>query len=818
MQFAMNRARWRKVLSDLWSNKIRSLLVIASIAIGLFALGLIAAGYVVLSEDMEASYRSTHPPNLVLLTDPFDDELVSTVERTSGVQAAEGGRTVYVRLNAGENPVTGEDEWISLNLRVIADFDNQQIGLLSPLWGDYPPGDREIVLDINKLSDSKAEVGDFLEIKLPSGTVRSLPLVGVVQDQSIGAVDGTYFTAPAQGYITFDTLSWLEQPDNYNQLFVVIDQPMYDPTGVLSRSAIEAGKEVVRNQIESSGREVLGTVALASGEHPNMAYVVAVAGVLFLLGLLVVFLSGFLVTNTLSALLQQQVLQIGVMKAVGARRGQIMMMYLVLILSFGLLASLASVPIANRVSYALAKVLANELNFNLQGFRIIPEVVLLQLVIGLVLPLAAGIVPVIKGSRVTVREAISGYGLGGGIFGESWIDRLVERIRGLSRPALISLRNTFRRKGRLLLTMFTLTLGGAIFIATFNVQFSLEQYIEQIGKYFQADVDITFDQSYRIEEIEQLAMAIPGVMRVEGWAAVRSELVLDDGSIGENVNLYAPPVDSSLIEPILIQGRWILPGDTNAITLNENFLARYPDLEIGDNIRLNIDGRETEWIVTGVFQFVGGNLNFFLAYANYDYLSELIHKPYQASAYKIVMEEDVNNYEAQKQLSQHVDTFFREEGFHVRDVDAGLSLLESVTEGLNILTLFLMIMAVLTALVGSIGLMGTMSMSVLERTREIGVMRSIGATNWMIIKMVIGEGLIIGLISWALSVVVAFPISKLMADIIVEAIFNAPAQLALSSTGFITWFVMVVILSLIASYIPARNASRLTVREVLSYE
>jgi putative ABC transport system permease protein len=136
----------------------------------------------------------------------------------------------------------------------------------------------------------------------------------------------------------------------------------------------------------------------------------------------------------------------------------------------------------------------------------------------------------------------------------------------------------------------------------------------------------------------------------------------------------------------------------------------------------------------------------------------------------------------------------------------------------NILVTFLLTMALLTAVVGSIGLTGTMGMNVLERTREIGVMRAIGAVDLAIMKSVVAEGALIGLISWVVAVLLSFPISYLLLKIISEAMINAPIPLSFTLDGILLWLGVVLGLSILASVIPARSAARLTIREVLAYE
>ena len=797
------RPRWRKVISDLWENKVRTILVVVSIAVGVFSVGMIAGAYSIISNDMSASYAASQPANIDITTDAFDADFVASVQHVEGVQAAEGRR--YITLQAR---VPG-GQWISLDMIAVTDFKQSKLNLLLPLQGSLVPANRQVLLERGALKKLPAVPGDTLEFKLPDGTLKSMPVAGVVLDQSTSAGN---FLSPPLAFITFDTLEWLHQPVSYNHLLVTVSgQPN-------NETYIRQVLKTLTDRVEKSGRQVSHTHIAKSNEHPMQATVQAILGVLMALGVLIVFLSSSLIANTLTALLNQHLRYIGVMKLVGGRRVQIIAMYMTLIMSFGLIALVIAIPAGGQAAYALSNLIADEMNFALLGYRIVPLAILVQVVIALLVPLFAGLIPVLNGARISVQRAISGDTAIPVKAKAGWFDRLTARFTAkatwLSRPILISLRNTFRRKSRLVLTLFTLTMGGAIFISVFNMRDSLHTYVNDMGKYFLADVTLNFELPYRTSQVEQLAMQIPGVKMVEGWAYASAEILAPDKSVVTNMQILAPPADSRLVSPLLLAGRWVAQGDENAIAISEAILSTYPDLKPGDHLRLKIAGKEDNWEIVGIFKFVGDrNL---LAYGSYSYISKIMNLSNQAITYRIVTDQHTTEY--QKQMSATIDRYFRDQGFHVSDVEGGQSSLQTASEGLDLLINFLLIMALLTAMVGSMGLAGTMSMNVLERTREIGVMRSIGAVDGEIIKSVLVEGWLIGLMSWLLGVVFSIPITSLLSSIIGLAIFNSPLDFTFTWQGLVLWLGLVLVLSSLASVLPARNAVRLTIREVLAYE
>ena len=795
------RPRWAKVLIDLWDSKLRTFLVVASIAVGVFTVGTIASTYLILSNDMNVSYAASNPANIEIWTDPFDESFLTTIKNIPGVKEAEGRFIMDVQVSRDG------DDWVSLDLVAIEDYASADINLRNPVEGAKVPGEREVIVIKNNFNDSGIFLGDDIQIQLTSGAVRTLPVVGTATEQSAGRTD---FMALPHGYINMNTLAWLEAPESFNRLMVTVSGDSD------SEEVFQQVSGSIEDKIEKSGRTVYRTRLGKTNEHPMSSLILAILGVLLALGILVVLLSSSLIANTLNALLTQHIRQIGVMKLVGARSFQILGMYLMLILAFGIIAALIAIPLGAIGGYLFAEFVASQASITLQGFRFFPQVVLLQVAIALLVPLGAGFIPVNSGSKTNVRRAISGNRPGEQGSNANWFNRLLGKMAWISRPVLLSIRNTFRRKGRLALTLFTLIIGGAIFIAVFNVSVSMEQYIEQLGKYFIADISVNFDRPYRVSEIEQIVLQVPGVESVEGWSAAVGEIIASDGNENDDITILAPPAETKLIHPEMITGRWIYPGEKNTLVVSDGIWEFYPDLQPGDTLPMEVQGkREAEWTVVGIFRFTS-MLDTVFAYADYAVISDILNTSNRSFSYRVVTDE--HTWERQQEVSIALNRFLRERGYQVGEVEAGLATLRDASEMISILIAFLLIMAMLTALVGSIGLTGTMGMNVLERTREIGVMRAIGAVDLKIINSVIIEGMLIGLISWVFAVLASFPISFLLLRIISTSMLNAPIDLALTPLGSGIWLLVVTMLAVLASVLPARSAARLTIREVLAYE
>jgi putative ABC transport system permease protein len=810
------RPRWRKVFHDLWDSKARTLLVVFSIAVGVFSIGVIAGAYEIISNDMDASYAANNPSNIELRMSAIDEDVLSSIRNASGIKDAEGRRVVNFRVR----PEDGL-QWITIDLLAMEDFSENTVNLLRPIEGASEAGKNEIILDKKALEKIDVSVGENLVFELTDGTLKTLKVVGIVQDTSTGAGD---FLAPPFAFTAMDTMQTLRQPQTFNRVYATV---LENPDDLVHIRSVGGD---LRDRLEKNGTTVSRVRYSERNKHPLTDVLNAVLGILLALGVLIVFLSSSLIANTLSALLNQHLRHIGVMKLVGGRNRQVFYMYLTLIMAFAVMALLIAVPAGGWGAYGLAQFIAQQLNFNLLGYRIVPLAFIVQIVVGLVVPLVAGLSPVLNGSRITVLRALSNDLAGDEsqpqVAGEktrvSWLDWALVRMtrilamRGIHvpRPFIISLRNTFRRRGRLVLTLFTLTMGGAIFISVFNVRSSLRDYTDQIGSYFRADVTLDFDRPYRISEVEQVTSQIKGVERVEGWQFIGAELLYPDGTVADGINLLAPPADSELVDPLMVSGRFIEAGDVRKLAVSEAIVKFYPGLKPGDVLHLKVNGRAEVWEVVGIFKFVGREG--VLAYTPLEYAERVLNLTNRSFSFRVVTEEHSRAY--QDAMAETLDDQFRAAGFKVRQAESGLASLDTVSESLDILVVFLLIMAVLTAIVGAMGLTGTMGMNVLERTREIGIMRAIGADDRAVMRTVIGEGFVIGAISFVIAIVVSIPLTYLLATIVSLAIFETPIDVIFTWLGYAIWFGLVLLLSVLGSVMPARNAARLTIREVLAYE
>ncbi|GAB4440835.1 MAG: FtsX-like permease family protein [Chloroflexi bacterium OHK40] len=792
--------RWRKVLGDLWSNKTRTALVVLSIAIGVFAIGMVAGGRAILVRDLNGDWNAVNPASASIAADNIDEELLETIRRMPGVADAQATRSVTVRALAASG------EWKDVQLTVIRDPDDIRMYVPTPLSGQWPPKRRMVTLERSAVPFLGVAEGESLQVETRDGKQHRFTVSGTVYNN--GAGFPTALSNVGYGYINDETAAILGVPPGFNSVDILVAERRLD------EDHIRAIANTVEDKIEKSGRVSGGITILEPGVYPADDFVQAFTLLLGIISFFALLLSGFLVVNTIGALLTQQIRQIGVMKSIGARNRDIAQLYLVTVLAFGSLSLLVAIPLGVLGAWGLASFFVALFNFNISTVAPTPAVLGQQIAAGLLIPVIAAAVPIYNGTRVTVREAISGYGLGKGRFGRGRIDKLLERIHFLSRPMLLSLRNTFRRKGRLALTLTTLTLAGVIFMAVISERASLKTTIDEIFAQVDTDVFIFMSRPYRTTVLDQVA-SVPGVTDVEYLASYNGRVLAADDSestTGYGISALAPDGDTQTVQ--VDEGRWLLPEDDGAVVVTSSFTTDYPDTRVGETLRLKVNGKELTLRVVGISR---GPFPLSALYVNLASFSRQMGDAGRATEIRLIT--DVRDSATQDRVAAQANELLKAQGLEVGFTRTLTQFVAQNNIGIDMVILFLLMMAVLLAAVGGLGLMGTMSINVLERTREIGVMRAIGAGDRAILRIVIVEGVLIGVISWIIGAVLALPVSYGMNKGL-EVIFQSEGAFTFvfSLPGVALWLAIVVVLAAVASFLPAWNASRVTVRDVLAYE
>lgn len=796
--------RWHKVFRDLTSHRIRTLLVVLSIAVGIFAVAVVMGGRQVLLREFDVDFAASVPASAELDTTGFDEGLVTRVAERDDVRAAEGRRRVTVRYAEGTVAPGGSTAgWKTLRLWALPDFERGDVlKVVREETTSWPPRAGQIVIEKSALRIAEFEVGDTLTVESPAGKRVALRIVGFAHD--INAVPAQ-FQGSVTGFISMDSLAALGEPEELNHLSLVLD-----PT--ISRAAASRIAADVRDtDLASAGVRTYRMSVPEPGSHFLGDIFKALSLLLLALGVMSLLLSGFLVVTTISAIMTQQVRQVGIMKAVGGRQTQIGWMYIALVTMYGLLAVALAVPVGLAAGRWFIEFAAGILNFRVNDYSPPAWVVVLEVAVGLLVPVLAAAAPVRRGSTLPVVRALNAANTTGR-FGHGLVDRLLGLIRGLPRPVALSLRNTFLRKGRLALTLTTLVLASAVVMSVLSARSSMLTTVEDMGAWWNYDAQVFMGRPQPRAELEREAAKVAGVTAVETWLESQASLARQDGSENEDIFALGIPADSRFITPEVVEGRWLEPDDERAVVLNTDVLKDEPNLRVGDSILLTIRGVEEEWEIVGV---ATGQLMGPVAFMDRDRLDATIAAG--GSVTRLLVQAEEHSDAAQTKVARDLERRLDAASLPISGSQTQLAQKGTIANQLGILVTFLVIMASLLAAVGVIGLTGTMTINVLESTREIGVMRSIGASHRSIFGIYITEGVVIAVMSWALGAALSWPLSVWLVSALGTSM-SLPLSYSFSWLGVGAWLLLVMLIASLASLLPAWRASQVSIRDAIAYE
>jgi putative ABC transport system permease protein len=800
---------WYKVWSDIWQHKARTLLAVLSIAAGVFAIGTIFGLVDQLLSTMDAAHSTVAPSHVnIVLTQPIDRETVRSLENIPGVAGVEAMNTTSLRYKTEEN-----GRWQGGSLVMRDDYENQQFDWLVLREGQWP---ERTNIAIERISSDYygLDIGDEVIFEL-AGTNRTFPITGKIRHPFVPPPDfggNAYFFVDGEGLARFGIPEGL-----FTQLLVQVEP--YSEDYARDRAA------VIKDRLARQDVGVVVIIYQDPDEHWGRSFILGITLVLQVLAVVSLLTSVIIVANTMTAIITQQTDQIGVIKAIGGQSAIIMQIFMAGVLLYGLLALLIALPAGMIAAYQGSKWFLAIFNIDYETFQFSNRAVIFQIVAALLTPLLAALWPVTKGANISVRAAIASYGIGGD-FGSSKLDRAVERLaeKILPSPYAIALGNMFRRKGRLGLTQLVLILAGTMFLMVMTLANSMTFTLQNELDRRQFDMRIFFQDAERSNQVEMIARSVPGVVDAEAWFTVagtvlrEGERVQDTAGLG--AELYGIPSGSEMYRPYIVNGRWLSPEDDNSrVAVVSQDTAVFNNLLIGDIITIDLGNLgKADWEVIGTYQHITSDpISTDPIYAPAGAVVDVTKKANRAT--QILVRTNPNDKEFTAEMMTTLNDTFKA-------LNAPTSVFFSRTKAedaeyaynqFNIVNSMLFGLALVMGLVGGIGLMGSLWISVVERTREIGVLRSIGAQTPAIMTMFIMEGVLQGLMSFVVAVPLAFAVARPMANLLGQTILEIDLDFAFSYVGVIIWFVAILAIAFLASLVPAHAATRISVRESLAY-
>jgi putative ABC transport system permease protein len=803
-------ASLRKSFADVTRRKGRTLLVVLGIFIGVFGLTAIN----ITQDQLFAAFafsvgNQATQPDLIVDVDRLDPQLLPALLAVPNVKQVQEETTLSTQWHVSRAPG-------HVDLTIISYPDLQHIPLtpIELISGRYP-GAGEIVMEYGDVAIQPFNIGDLVTVDTAQGTAR-LRVVGLARTPGVNPAT----TDSARGYMRDAPLQSLP---------AFTDVATAPPLGPLRISHL-AVKVTSITQVDATAH-ALGTVLHAhrvnvlgvSEPSPITAQLHQLDGIFTLvriLALLAVAMSGILLLNTVTTLIAEQTAIIGTMKALGGTRRTILRGYLLSVGLYSLLATVPGLVLGILGGAQLASSLAQTIPLALGSLMVTPGLIALSLALGFGVPLCASLWPLWRGTRITVREALAAYGINKGE-GASSLARLGQHITWISQTTWLGLRSLFRKRTSAALTLLMLTVAGTSFLVVQTAAASVNETIGSAWSNIHADVEVYAEEPY--SQARAQVGTLPNVHRMERFGIAGAQTSW--GKIG--ILGFEPR--TQIYHYRLTSGRWLRDGDTNVVLISDAMAAqtglyvgtRLVVTSLGGNrsITLTVIGTLKEAVdslgqigtavvpVTTLYQFEGTPAATAVDYAN-----------------KLLIQAKNRTPHGVSQLANQIDSIGTNlilSGSAGRGAGLGPVFLvqdEALRHQRNFYILYELLYAValLTGAASILGLASTLTASVVERQREIGLVRAMGASSWRVTQVFWVEGLALGGIAWCLGALLGLPLAYAFLQYFSRLVM--PVDFVVDPLAFLVMLAAMLGIVTLASVVPARRASRLRIADLLRYE
>ncbi len=756
---------------------------------------------------MDAAHRQSQPSHIsLILRDDADLTLLPAIEAIKGVAGVDMLTPLSIRYK-----LIGKSEWQIGTLIIRPETSVEQYDKTTLTSGNWPSDDQIAIERLSAIHTGQ-HVGARVEFETNIGT-KTLPITAIVRHPfvkppSFGGQVHFFANTSFAGYFGV-------KPNSFRQLLVQIKPPYStDQANAIARE--------IRTILSHNNVAVNATLLQEPEKHWGRPFFAGINGVLRLMALASLALACVLIVNTVSAHIAQQTNQIGIMKSLGAKSWAIAKIYLIEIFLVALTAVILALPLSLVAAHISSCKLLALFNIECSSFSYSPRAIYFMVLGGLFTPLLAALGPILLGSLMNVREAISRYGLGGD-FGNNRFDVWVERFGEsfLSTLHAAALGNLFRRKGRLLLTQVVLIIAGVVFLILMSLIASVNLTLDNEMARSRYSVRLSFNTDQPAQKVMDLAKSVATTKSIELWqrlpieVAKQGTMLRQNGSLG--IQLLAMPATTSMYRPLVESGRWLQSSDAGqqVIVLSAE-TAQMSGIKVGDNLDIHLGNESQTWQVIGLYRWLAGS-NYAVepVYAPIETVRN-ITKNYKNASFAMLGAQ-VTHFTEEADYLKLLKQLCQDNGIQL-DVYNTIAKLEQRQFLRNqfqpvIATLFGL--AALIASVGGIGLSGTLAIGVLQRTREIGVLRAIGAPSNTIFRLFLLEGFLHGMVAWLFSVPLAYFAAAPVARELGKTMFGMQLDFAFDQMAVGYWLIIVLTLVWLASLWPARKAALLTVHECL---
>ncbi|HEY1406587.1 MAG TPA: ABC transporter permease, partial [Spirochaetota bacterium] len=424
----MRNTRWKKLLRDIYQTRGRIAMMAVALGVSLFGVGAILSAYSILNREISRNYAGTNPASATVEIDETDDALIRAVRQQPGIAEAEARTTVLARFQVQSGV------WQPILLFVVKDFTAMKIGTFKREEGAWPPPRQSMLLERTASKLFGKKTGDSIVVKTPNGTEHEVLISGTTHDPGLAP---SWQEHLGYGYITPETLVWLGEQGTLDELKIIVSRDGNDEKKITAR-ALE-----LASWLKSQGHTIKDIQVPPPGKHPHQGIMVALLVMLFIFSVLALVLSAILTATMIAGIMAKEVRQIGVMKAVGARDGQVAGMYITLVLLISGAAVALGLPLGIKAGKGLSEVVSGFLNFTLYSQSIPWWVFSIQIMAGVIVPLMLAMIPISGISKLTVREAISDFGVKQKSFVSTRPNPFLFMFRNVDRTLLLAIRNTF---------------------------------------------------------------------------------------------------------------------------------------------------------------------------------------------------------------------------------------------------------------------------------------------------------------------------------------------------------------------------------------